>query len=111
MRSPLFLAFGVLGMRQSSVRVVRFITHPRVCGNPIRFPCLTSVVRERLFKVARVGSDIRYHESNQNGAASECFLIEKFATSIFELANRGLAHAAAVAVGKVEAPLVGSRVV
>jgi hypothetical protein len=93
------------------VRLVRFILHPCVCRNPIHFPSLASIVRERLLKVARIRSDAGYNKSNKDGSVIECFLIEKLAASIFELADRGLAQSAAVTVGKIEAPLVGLRIV
>jgi len=39
------------------------------------------------------------------------FLVEKLAAAIFESANRGLAQDTAVAVGKIETPLMGLRIV
>src|SRR5713101_3783406 len=42
----------LLGMRQSSVRFVGFISHPCVGRDPVHFPGLAPVVRERLFKTA-----------------------------------------------------------
>src|SRR5260370_23974062 len=99
------------GIRRSSVRFVRFIFHPCVCRDPIHFPSLASIVRERLFKAARIRSDVRYNKSNQDGSVIECFLIEKLAASIFELADRGLAHGTALTVGPIEAPLVGLGIV
>src|SRR6202041_332080 len=98
-------------MRPSSVRFVRFNLHPCVGGDPIQFPSLASVVRERLFKVARSRSDVRNNKSNKDGSGIECFLIEKLAASILELADRGLAHGTAVTVGKIEAPLMGLGIV
>ena len=43
--------------------------------------------------------------------AIECFLVEELPASIFELADRGLAHGTAAAVGKIEAPLAGLGIV
>ena len=39
------------------------------------------------------------------------FLVEKLAAAIFESANRGLAQGTAAAVGKIETPLMGLRIV
>src|SRR5580704_4436214 len=99
------------GMRRSSMRFVRFNLHPCVCCDPIHFPSLASVVGKRLFKVARSWSDVRDNKSNNDGSGIECFLIEKLAASILELADRGLAHSAAVTVNKIEAPLMGLGIV
>src|ERR1700735_5404149 len=99
------------GMRRSSVRFVRFNLHPCVGCDPIHFPGLAAVVRKRLFKVARIRSDVRDNKSNKDGSGIECFLIEKLAASILELADRGLAHSTAVTVGKIEAPLMGLGIV
>src|ERR1700723_4671965 len=98
-------------MRGSSVRFVRFNLHPCVGCDPIHFPSLASVVRERLFKVARSRSDVRYNKSNRDGSGIECLLIEKLAASILELPDRGLTHSSAVTVGKIEAPLMGLGIV
>src|ERR1700719_551171 len=89
----------------------RFICHPGVCRDPVHFPSLASIVREGLFKTAGARRDVRYNEPNKDGPAIQCFLIVEFAASILELADRGLAQRAVVAVGKIETPLVGLWIV
>src|SRR5438552_12667178 len=98
-------------MWQTSVRFLRFIRHACVGRNPVHFPSLASIVREGLFKTARIRSDVRDNKTNIDASAIKCFLVEKFATSIPEVADRGLAQGTVVAVGKIEAPLVGLRIV
>src|SRR6266849_4312763 len=61
--------------------------------------------------MARIRSDVRYDKSNIDGSTTKCFLVEKLAASILELADRGLAQGTVVAVGKIEAPLVGLGIV
>src|SRR5258708_15639873 len=95
-----------LGIRRNSVPFVRFILDPYVCRDPVHFPSLAAVIRERLFKPARIRSDVRDNKSNKDGPAIQCFLIEKFAPTILEFTDRGLTHRTAFAVGKIEAPLV-----
>src|SRR5712691_3522682 len=92
-------------------RRLRFICQPCVCRDPVHFPSLASIVREGLFKTAGTRRDVRYHEPNQDGSAIQCFLVVEFATSSLEFADRGLAQSAVVAVGKIEAPLVGLWIV
>src|SRR5713226_6048577 len=88
-------------------RRLRFICHACVCRDPVHFPGLASIVREGLFKTAGIRRDVRYNEPNKGGSAIQCFLVVEFAASILELADCGLAQGAVVAVGKIEAPLVG----
>ena|SRR5216683_4266349 len=92
-------------------RRLRFICHPCVGRDPVHFPSLASIVREGLLKTARIRRDVRYNEPNKDGSAIQCFLVVEFAASILELADRGLAQSAVVAVGKIEAPLVGLWIV
>src|SRR6266498_52501 len=92
----------LLGRRRSSVRFVRFIFHSCVYRDPVHFPSLAPIVRECLFKAARIWSDVRHNESNKDGSAVECFLGEKLAAAIFELADRGWAQGTALAVGKIQ---------
>src|SRR5712692_1371028 len=61
--------------------------------------------------MGRIRSDVRDDKSNENGSAIKWFLIEKLAAPILELADGGLAQGAVVAVGKIETPLVGLRIV
>jgi hypothetical protein len=93
------------------VRFVRFIFHARVYRDPVHFPSLAPIVRECLFKTARIRSDVRYNESNKDGPLVHSFLREKLAAAILELANRGWTQCAASAVGEIQAPLAGLGIV
>src|SRR5260370_26650006 len=94
------------GRRWSSVRFVRFIFHPCVRRDPVHFPSLASIIRERLFKMARIRSDVRNNNSNKDGSAIQCFRFEKLDTSMPEVAHPGLAQGTTVPAGKITAPLV-----
>ena len=61
--------------------------------------------------MGRIRSDVGDDKSNENGAAMQRFLVEKLGAAIFEFANRGLAQRTAAAVGKIETPLMGLRIV
>jgi len=61
--------------------------------------------------VGRIRSDVGDDKSNKNGATMQHFPVEKLAAAIFESANRGLAQGTAAAVGKIETPLMGLRIV
>src|SRR5438128_2524602 len=98
------------GLKAASRRV-RFIGHACVCRDPVDFPSLASIVGECLFETARIRRDVRNNESNKDGSTIQCFLVEKLAASILELAYRGSAEGAVVAIGKIEAPLVRFRIV
>src|SRR5437899_585972 len=83
------LSNSLPSMWPSSVPFVGFC-HSCVCRDPVHFPGFATVIRECLFETARVRSDVRNYESNKNGSAIQCFLVEKFTASILELADRGL---------------------
>ena len=57
------------------------------CHDPIRLPCLTVIVRERLLEARRIYGDTRKTIPTQDGFAVKRLLIEKLALSIFELAD------------------------
>jgi hypothetical protein len=61
--------------------------------------------------MAGIRSDDRDHESNQDRSTIERVLIEELTASTPELAYRGHGQGAALAVGKIEAPLMRLRVV
>ena len=88
-----------------------FACHPRVRGDPVDFPRLPPVIREGLLKMARGRRDVGYDKADEDGSAIECFLGKELAAPILELADRGLAHGAAVAACKIEAPLAGLGIV
>jgi hypothetical protein len=96
---------------QCSVRFARIIVHPGVYRDPVHFPSLTSINREGLFKAARIRSDVRDNKSNKDGSAIQWFLIVKLTPSIFKFADGGLAQGAAIAIRKIQAPLVGFGIV
>src|ERR1700676_1006309 len=98
-------------MRRSSLRFVRFIFHPSVGRYPIHFPSPASIIRERLFKTARIRSDVGDNKSNKDGAAIQCFLVKKLTAASSKLADGGFAHGATPAVGKIEVPLAGLGIV
>src|SRR6267143_5089950 len=101
----------VIGMWRNSMRFVGFIVHACVGRDPVYFPSLASIIRECLFKAARIRSDIRHDKSNVDGSAIKTFLIEKLAAPIVELADCGLVQGTVDAVDKIEAPLVGLGIV
>src|ERR1700730_2788717 len=80
---------------------IRLSLHPCVYRDPVYFPGLAPIIRERLFKTARIRSDVRNNKSNKDGSTIECFLVEELPASIFELPYRGLAHGTAAAVGEI----------
>src|SRR5713101_6320777 len=101
------------GMRRSSVRFDRFIFHPCLVRDPVDFPGLAPIIRERLLKVGRIRGDVRPNKSNQDGSAirARWFRVEKLAASILEFADRGRSNGAGLAGGPIEAPLVGLGIV
>src|SRR6266516_4563437 len=97
--------------RPSSWRFIRFRLHAFVYRNPVYLPRFAPVIRERLFKTTRVRFDIRDDKADDDGSAIKWFLIKKLAATIFEFADRLLAHGATAAARKIEAPLVRLRIV
>src|ERR1035438_2534128 len=97
--------------RRSSVRFVRFIGDPCLIRNPIHFPSLASIIRERLLKVGRIRGCVRPNESNKNRFVIQCVLAEKLAVPVLELASLGCDHGSVLAVGPVKAPLVSLGIV
>src|SRR5262249_31165048 len=69
------------------------------------------VIGERLFKSARVRSDVGNDESDEDRAAVQRFLIEKLASSVLEFTERRLAQGPAAGAGKIQTPLPGLRIV
>ena len=56
--------------------------HTRVNRDPVNFPRLAAVFREGLLKSARIRRNVRYHEPDKDGAAVQCLLIKKLASSL-----------------------------
>ena len=94
-----------------SMRFARFIVYSRLVRNPVDFPSLASVIGERLFKVRRTRGHVRPNKSNQDNFAVNRILGEKLAASILEFADLGWIQDAILAVGPIEPPLVGLRIV
>src|ERR1022692_324283 len=95
----------------SGLAFARTIFHSCVGRHPVHFPRLAPISGERLFKTARIRGDVCYDESNQDSSTMNGFLVKKLATSILELADRGLAKCTVVAIGKIEAPLAGLGII
>src|SRR5437016_505089 len=55
--------------------------------------------------------DIRDGKADEDGSAIKWFLIKKLTATIFEFADRWLAHRATAAARKIETPLVRLRIV
>ncbi len=81
------------------------LLHSRVYSDPIQFPGLAAIIRKRLFKPARIGSDVRDDKSNKDGSTIQRFLVKELTASIFELSDCGYAQATATAARKIETPL------
>src|ERR1700683_3232598 len=99
-------------MRRSSVHFVRFIFHPCLIRNPIHYPSLASIVRERLLKVSRTGRKVRPNISNKDRSAIKGVLTEKLAASILELADlRWPGDGARLTIGPIQTPLMSFGIV
>src|SRR5262249_23202363 len=79
--------------------------------DPVHFPRLAAISRESLLEVTRGRSDVRDHEAHQDRFAIEGFLVDELAPAVLEATDRGYAQSTARAVGEIEAPLAGVRVV
>ena len=81
------------------------------CHYPVCFPGLAFVIRECLFETGRIRRDVHETVSNKDHSVIELFLIDKYTTAIFKLPYRGYAQNARVAIGPIEAPLMGLGIV
>src|SRR4029453_5502682 len=86
-----------------------FLTHES--HDPIRLPSLASVIRECLFKAARIRSDVPKPISRENHSAIEFLLVEEFATTILEFANHWFVDYTVAAIRPIQAPLVSFGIV
>src|SRR5207253_6710594 len=102
---------GATDGSRSSMRFVRFPLHQRLRNDQVHFPGLAAVSRERLIETARIRSDVRDAQSNQNGSAVELFLIVELGASALELADRRWAQGTRRTAGNIDAPLMGLAVV
>ena len=84
----------------------------RKLANPIYFPGLPTIRRERLLHARRLGRDVEPEIAHQNGSAFEVFLIEKLAAIAGKLARyRRQAKSPVINVDQIDAPLTGCGVV
>jgi hypothetical protein len=93
-----------------------FPAHPLACLSrkrhyPIRFPILSSIVRERLFETAGVWLDGGKAVATEDHSSFEFFLVIELALTLGELANHRLFYNSVCAVCPVQTPLVRFRVV
>src|SRR6266851_1238556 len=95
---------------KTCLRNLGFVFQSRVGCDPVHLPSLASIIGKCLLKAARIGSDVRYDKSNQDGPVIQGFLVIKLAASIFEFANRWLGQRASGAAGKIKAPLMRLRI-
>src|SRR6202012_942450 len=72
--------------------------------NPVDFPGLAAVVREGLLEAARIGGNVRPDVPYQDAPAVDRLLVEELAAAVLEFAYGGNAQAAAVGIGRVQAP-------
>lgn len=88
------------------------ILHSRLVCDPVHFPRLTTIFGERLFEVGGVLGHFRPDVANEDHSAVEGVLGEEFTASVLELADIGrAAQTSLFAVGPVQAPLAGFRVI
>src|SRR6266487_331310 len=87
------------------------IRYPRIYRHPVHLPRLPSIVRERLLEPIGVRRNVGEHIADENSAPAEVLLIEKLPAPVPELADRGHAQRSGGTVGKVQAPLMGLRIV
>jgi hypothetical protein len=91
--------------------LVKFVLYARLVGDPVYFPSFAAVVGEGLFEVRRICCHVRPNKSNLDGLAINRILGEKLTASILEFADLRWVQDANLAIGPVEAPLVGLRIV
>jgi len=85
---------------------LRSVAYPYLVRNPIYFPRLAPIIRERLFKVGRIRGQVRPNESNEYSLAINRILGEELTASILEFADLWRVKYADFAVGPIQAPLV-----
>ena len=81
------------------------------CHYPIRFPGLSIVARERLFKTTRIRLDGVETVAHKDDFFPEFFLVVELALTVDELANHRLSHDSVSAIRPVQAPLMRFGVV
>src|SRR5271168_57909 len=117
--SPRNLILGTPQRMPYSVVLIRKLTtrgvaHPRLIRNPVHFPRLPSILRERLFKVSRIRRYLRPEESHIDRSALPKFLIVKLTAGVCELAHHrqnGLPQRRILAVRPIDAPLMSLRII
>src|ERR1700722_2919643 len=83
----------------------------RIISDPIEFPRLAAVIREKLLEVTGSRADLDDHKAHKNGSVSKGFLVDEFSAAIMEFTHRRCARRSDGAVGEVQAPLIGFWVV
>src|ERR1700733_4245430 len=97
----LFSIYGALNLRLS-----------RKLANPIYFPGLPAIRRERLFHARRVGRNVEPDIAYENRSPFVVFLIEKLAAIAGELTNyRRQGQSSIIQVDQIDAPLARRGVV
>src|ERR1700719_225372 len=94
------------GVRRISSCFIRSVVHSRLVRNPVHFPGLAAILRERLFKVRHIRVGVRPNKSNEDRLAIERVLGVKLAAAILKFADLGDNERAVLAVGPIQAPLV-----
>jgi len=79
--------------------------------NEISLPSSPAVVRESLFKLVRIVSDVRPSRAHQDSSIVKRVLAEEFPAAILEFADQGPAERTILTGSKCLAPLMGLRVV
>ena len=88
-----------------------FVFRACKCHDPVGFPCLASIVRERLLESGRICSDICETVPSEDGLAVKQLLIETLRSPVLELTDHRLCHGGVGVIGPVETPLVRLRIV
>src|SRR5438477_8627829 len=94
-----------------SAGLARLVLDTGVRRNPVHFPRLATVVRERLLEAARVRRDVGDQEAHVDGPAIERLLVIELTAPVLELAGHRLTHGARADVREIEAPLAGFGIV
>src|SRR5579872_2012588 len=87
------------------------IADARLIRNPVHLPSLSAIIRKRLFEMRHARIGLRPDESDQNCLSVDNILRIELALSILKLANLRRIKNPVLAVGPVQSPLMGLRIV
>src|SRR6267154_1481452 len=87
------------------------LAHPGQRRGKVRFPRLATVFGKGLLEVMRALLDVGPDESDQYRPALEQFLIVELAAPVREFPDGRLTQCTVVAIGEINAPLAGLRVI